>query len=104
MKREFNLQLNEHMELLQDIAFKSINGIKVKEIVELRKLHNEDTYSYLNRIKLRYIALYGLLGLEYHVNQEIEKVLFSYITHLIKELPVENLNPYNEINISVSVI
>jgi hypothetical protein len=90
MKKELNLQLDAHVELLQDISFKSINGIKVKEIIELRTLCKKNKYDYFNRIKLKYIVGLGMLGLEYKIHTGIEKVLYSYINYLIHELPVEN--------------
>lgn len=96
MKRELN------MELLQDIAFKSIGGITVKEIIELRQTYQLDEYEYFNRIKLRYIVHLGLLGFEYKITHEVERILSSYINHLIHELPVDGLDSDNEFHLSVS--
>lgn len=99
MKKELNMQLDEHLDLLQNIVFKSIGGITVKEIIELRQTYQLDEYEYFNRIKLRYIVH---LGFEYNLTQEVERILFSYINHLIHELPIEGLDNDNEFHLSVS--
>ncbi|MDF2039347.1 MULTISPECIES: hypothetical protein [Cytobacillus] len=101
MKKEFNLQLDAHMELLQGIAYKSINGIKINEILELRNICKEDNYQYFNRIKLLYIIFLGRLGLEYDINQGIEKALFNYINYIIHILPVEKMECEGQININI---
>jgi len=99
MKKELNLQLDAHMELIQDIAFKSINGIKVNEIIELRKLCKKNKHDYFYTIKLKYIVGLGMLGLKYKIDDSIEKVLYSYINYLIHEIPVENYNSDAELSI-----
>ena len=97
MKKELDLQL------LQDVAFKEINGIKAKEILQLRNIRKEDTYEYYNKLKLKYITSLGFLGLEYKVNQEIEKAVFAYIDYLIHQLPAEKMADSNaQFNISHS--
>ena len=102
MKKELNMQLDINMDLLQDIAFKSIGGITVKEIIELRQIYQLDAYEYFSRIKIRYILHLGLLGFEYKITHEVERILFSYINHLIHELPVDGLDSDNEFHLSVS--
>ncbi|MCL1701168.1 hypothetical protein [Lysinibacillus sp. Bpr_S20] len=102
MKKELNMQLNIHMDLLQDIAFKSINGITVKEIIELRQIYQQGKYKYFNQLKIRYILHLGYLGLEYEITPELECILFSYINNLIQELPVEGLDNDNVFHLSVN--
>jgi hypothetical protein len=102
MKQELNLQLDAHMNLLQNIAFQAISGIKVKEVSELRNICKKDKDKYFNHIKLRYIVFLGGLGLNYKISQDIERVLFNYINYLIHELPVENKDSNAQFNISVS--
>lgn len=92
MKKVLNLQLDEHAELLQDIAFKSINGIKTKEILELRAIRKNDSYKYFNLIKLKSVLFLGWLGFEYNINLEIEKIVLGYIDYLVNNLPVENMD------------
>jgi hypothetical protein len=49
MKKELNLELDEHVKLLQDIAVKAIESIDVKEIIKLKKLfHERETHEYFN--------------------------------------------------------
>jgi len=98
MKKQFDLQVEEHVDLLQKVAFQSLSGIKVSEIKELRRLFNQDKREYFNKTKLKYIILLGLLGLEYSGTDKVEEILFSYITHLITELPIDNFNDNNEIH------
>lgn len=97
MKKQLNLRLEEHVAMIQEVAFKSLSGIKVSEIKELRQLFNQDKHRYFNKIKLKYVILLGILGLEYSATDKVEGILFSYITHLITELPIENSSDDNEI-------
>lgn len=102
MKKELNIQLDEHMDLIQDIAFKSIKGITKKEIIELRQTYQLDEYKYFTQIKLRYIVHLGFLGLEYKKTHEVERILFSYISYLIHELPMDGLDNVNKFHLSVN--
>ncbi|MDF2039855.1 hypothetical protein P2R12_23215 [Cytobacillus oceanisediminis] len=89
MKKELNLIIASHMELLQGTAFKAISGISVKEILELRNIYSNDRYEYFNRVKLKYIFPLGMLVLTFKINTDIEKVLFQYFNHLMYGLPAE---------------
>lgn len=92
MKKNLNMQLDEHMNLIQDIAFKSIGGISGKEIFKLRQTYQLDEYEYFNRIKFLYIVPLGFLGVEYKISDEVEQILFSYIHYIITELQLENMD------------
>lgn len=98
-KKELNLDNEAHMELLQDIAYKAINGIGAKDIIELKELCLKDHYEYFNRVKIKYIVPLGMLSLTYQINTGIEKILFNYINYLIQELPAEQ---YKDSNVTFS--
>jgi len=103
MNKELNLQLDIHtdLDLIQEVAFKSLAGIKVSEIIKLRHTYKQDEKDYYNQIKMKYIIYLGLLSKEYKVNKEVERILFSYISHLIHELPVENMDDDDEFTLSI---
>lgn len=101
MKKELNMQLDEHLDLLKDIANKSLNGISVKEILNLRQTYHLNEYEYCNLIKLRYIVPLGLLGLEYFISAEVERIVFFYIHHQIQQLPVERYDSDTKFHFSM---
>lgn len=101
MKKELNIQLDTHMELIQEVAFKSLDGIKVSEIKELRYTCKKDEIAFFNKIKLKFIIHLGFLGLEYKITHEVEPILFSYIRYLLHELPVENLDSDDKFHLSI---
>lgn len=100
MKKQLNLQLDTHIEMVQEVAFKSLAGITVGEISELRLMFNQDTHSYFSLIKLKYVIRLGLLNLEYKISDELEHILFSYIHYLISEIQLENLKSSHKIFIN----
>ena len=102
MKRELNIQLDTHMDLIQEMAFKSLGEIKVSEIIELRHKCKRDENMFFNQIKLRYILPLGLLGLKYKINVEVERILFGYINYLIHEIPVESMERDATLHISIN--
>ena len=63
MVKELNLQLETHTDLLEGIALKSLEGIRVSEIIELRQTSKQDEY--YNKLKSIYIIHLGLFSLEY---------------------------------------
>lgn len=97
MKKQFNVQFDSHMEMVQEVAFKSLEGITVGEISELCHLFIQDTHKYFNLIKLKYIMHLGLLNLEYKISDEVEHILFSYIHYLITEIQLENTDSNDKI-------
>lgn len=101
MKKSLNVKRSSRMELLQEIAFKSLKNVTVGEIVNLRKISEVDKIAYFNNLKLKYILHLGLLGLKYKINNEIEHTLFSYIDYLIHELPVENMKDDYQFTLSI---
>ena len=102
MRKRININHHSHMELLQEVAFKSIKGITVSEIINLRKLSEVDSTAYNNNLKLKYILHLGLLGLKFKINNEIEHIVFGYIHYLIHELPVENMENDYEFTLSIN--
>ena len=89
MKKELNVHLDTHLDLIQEVAFKALAGIKVSEMNELRYTYEQDEYKFFNQIKLKYVLPLGLLSFEYKINHEVERILFSYINYLIHEIPVK---------------
>lgn len=104
MKKELNLQMDTSLELLQNIAFKSLEGIKVSEVVELRRILLADEHEFFNLIKLKYILHLGLLGLEYKITTEVERVLFGYINYLLHELPVDSWDENDKLSFSMNYL
>lgn len=98
MKRELNLQKDTHMDLLQEMAFISLTGTKVREIKELRFTFEQDKNEYFNSLKLKYVVLLGLLGLEYKISCEVEYTLFSYIDYLIREIIYDSLDDDDQLS------
>lgn len=98
MRKQVNLLLTSHLEMLQEVAFKSLTGIRVIEIFELRQILNQDAHKYLNLIKLKYMVYLGLLNLEYEISEEVEHILFSYTHYLISEIHLENMNSNDKIS------
>lgn len=92
MKKQINLQLDSHLEMVQDVALKSLAGITLFEIFELHQTFNQDAHKYFNLIKIKYIVHLGLLNLEYKISDEVEHKLFSYIHYLINEIRLENMD------------
>ena len=102
MKKSLNIKQSSHMEIIQEVAFKSIKRVTVSEIINLRKLSEVDNTAYCNNLKLKYILHLGLLGLTFIINKEIEHIVFSYIDYLIHELPVENMEDDYEFTLSIN--
>lgn len=102
MKKELNIQLDAHMDLIQEMAFKSLDGIKVSDIIELRHTCKRDENMFFNQIKLRYILPLGLLGFKYKINVEIERILFGYINYLIHAIPVESMERDVALQLSIN--
>ena len=98
MRKQVNLLLTSHLEMLQEVAFKSLTGIRVIEIFELRQILNQDAHKYFNLIKLKYMVYLGLLNLEYEISEEVEHILFSYTHYLISEIHLENMNSNDKIS------
>ena len=90
MNKQINLQLDSHLDKVQEVAFKSLAGITFIEIFELQQIYNQDFQKYFNLIKMKYIVHLGLLNLEYKISDEVEHILFSYIHYLISEIHLEN--------------
>ena len=103
MKKSLNIKQSSHMEIIQEVAFKSLKRITVGEIINFRKISKVDKNAYYNNLKLKYILHLGLLGLEYKINNEIEHIVFSYIDYLIHELPAENMEDDYEFTLSVNL-
>ena len=101
MKKKLDIKQSSHMELLQEVAFKSLKGITVGEIITLRQLSKVDKTAYSNHLKLRYILHMGLLGLKFRITFQIEHTVFSYIDYLIHELPVEYMEDDYEFTLSM---
>ncbi len=102
MKQELNLKLEAHLDLIQGLINKSINGITASEVMELRETRLKDMNQYFSLIKSKYILLFGLLSLEYKVNQENERIVFAYIDYLVHELPVDKLDTDLEVSFNFS--
>ncbi|WP_391116878.1 hypothetical protein [Psychrobacillus sp. L3] len=102
MKKELNLQSNLHVELIQKLALKSLNGIKVSEVLELRQTYKQDKNIYFNLLKLKYIIHLEFLSIEYKITKEVEKAVFGYVNYLILELPMNDLLEDAEITISIN--
>jgi hypothetical protein len=52
--------------------------------------------------EIEVLTLLRFLGVEYKINQEIERVVFTYIDYLIHQLPVKNMDSNAQFNISHS--
>ena len=102
MKKSLNIKQSSHMEIIQEVAFKSLKRITVSEIINLRKLSKVDETAYYNNLKLKYILHLGLLELNFKITHEIEHIVLSYIDYLIHELPVENMEDDYEFTLSIS--
>lgn len=87
-KKELNLELEQESKLITDIIEKSLAGITRREIVELRKICNQDRYKYYNKIKFKYIVFIGLLGLNFKITEEIEETVFFFIHDIIHKISV----------------
>lgn len=95
-KKELNLKSEKHSKLITNIVEKALAGISIKEIIELRKVGAENRYEYYNRIKLKYIGMLGLLGINYEITEEVESRLFFLIHDIIQQITVEKYENANE--------
>jgi hypothetical protein len=95
-KKELNLKSEKHSKLITNIVEKALAGISIKEIIELRKVGAENRYEYYNRIKLKYIGMLGLLGINYEITEEVESRLFFLIHDIIQQITVEKYENVNE--------
>lgn len=100
-KKELNLESEQHSKLITNIIEKSLTGITVKEIIELKNTCEQDSYEYYNKLKLRYIVPFGLLGLNYNLTLEIEETIFFFIHDIIHQISV-NGNPATELDVTLS--
>lgn len=98
MKKQFDLQKDAHFDLLEDVAFKALSGIKVCEILELREMYKKDQLYYSNQIKLRYTVLLSTLDISHGLSLEITDALFTYIDYVIRNINVEGLNIDSKFN------
>ncbi|MBD7935920.1 hypothetical protein H9655_02670 [Cytobacillus sp. Sa5YUA1] len=89
MKTLLNLNNEAHLKLLQDTAFKAIDGISIQEVLNLQKSFKDDPYMYFNQVKLKYLLPLGMLGLSFKINQEVEHALFQYISYVLHELELD---------------
>ena len=92
LKKQFDLQKDIHFDLLEDIAFKALSGIKVCEILELREIYKKDQLYYFNQIKLKYNVFLSTLDISHGLSLEIMDALFTYIDYVIRNIDVDGLN------------
>lgn len=100
MKKQFNLQLEEHLDVLQEVAFQSLSGIKVSEVIEIRKRFYQNINEYAEFIQILYFSQLNFLNLLYELNEEVERALFGYIDYVIREIAVENLDSSDTLSFS----
>ncbi|WP_010530931.1 hypothetical protein [Lentibacillus jeotgali] len=100
-KKPYNLQSEQGSKMIINIVEKSLAGITVKEIMELKKLCAEDRYEYYNRIKLKYITLLLPLGFNFLITEEVEKTIFFFIHDIIHQISVTGI-PDKELEIQIS--
>ncbi|WP_087972751.1 hypothetical protein [Oceanobacillus rekensis] len=100
-KKELNLNIEAHSRLVTNIIEKSLAGVTVKEITELRQACELNRYEYYNKLKLKYIVLLGLLGLDYKITQEIEESIFFLMHDIIQQISTSG-NPDIELYIKIS--
>lgn len=102
MKTLLNLNNDSHLKLLQDTAYKAIDGISVQEILTLKKTYTDDPYTYFNQVKLKYLFPLGMLGITFRINQEVEQAVFQYISYLLHELPLDQYQDSPEATLNFS--
>ncbi|WP_200411253.1 hypothetical protein [Virgibacillus salexigens] len=99
-KKELDLQTEQHNKLITDIVEKSLAGITIDEIVGLKELCEKNRYEFYNRVKLKYIAHLGLLGIDYKITIEIEEAVFFFIHDIIHQVST-NRNVDDKIDIKI---
>lgn len=101
-KKMLNLQSEQHSKYILKIVEKSLAGITMNEITELRKLCTENRIDYYNHIKLRYITLLGLLGINFQITEEVESTVFFFIHDILHQITVDTSNGNEVLDIKIS--
>lgn len=101
-QKSLNLENKQHARLIKNIAEQALKGITSGEIVSLRNICETDRYTYYNKLKLKYISLLGMIGLNFTVTEEIEEAIFFLIHEIIHQITITNGEDISELSIQIS--